>query len=101
MPSVPRGDLFARLLGVFVFLLGLAVILCVLWLGFRMYSDPNLGLRSSKPHSPPDAVDIGTAFLRLVVRIALLFLGSICGSLIANKGIRLYFAGAGTRQPHE
>ncbi len=101
MPSVPRGDLCARLLGIFVFLLGVAVILCVLWLGFRMYADPNLGLRSAKPHSPPDAMDIGTAFLRLVVRIALLFLGSICGSLIANKGIRLYFAGAGSGRAHE
>ena len=39
----------------------------------------------------PSAVQIGRDLIGLIVRIALLFLGSISGSLIANKGINLYF----------
>lgn len=88
-----RGDLFARIIGFLVFILGVAIILGVLWLAFALYKDPNLGL--GKPGKPSDAklaTDLGKDFLSLVYKIALLALGSVSGSLIANKGIHLYFA---------
>lgn len=90
-----RGDLFARVIGFLVFAGGVAIILWVLWLAFALYRDPNLGLsRAPTPGGVgTTATDLGSAFLRLVFRIALLALGSVCGSLIANKGINLYFAG--------
>ena len=90
-----RGDLFARVIGFLVFAGGVAIILWVLWLAFSLYKDPNLGLnRAPTPGGVgTTATDLGTAFIRLVFRIALLALGSVSGSLIANKGIHLYFAG--------
>lgn len=88
-----RTDLFAKTIGFFVMVIGLAVILEVLWLGFGMFRDPNLGLGSPKGVSP-SAADLGVGFVKLLLKIALLFLGSISGSLIANKGIHLYFTGA-------
>ena len=57
------------------------------------FKDPNLGMGGDKS---PTATDVGMGFVRLILKIALLFLGSISGSLIANKGIHLYFTGSGT-----
>ena len=96
----PRPDLFARVIGFLVFLLGIAIIVGVLWLAFQMWNDPNLGIAPAAPASSkagaaatgPTAADIGIGFGRLILRIGLLFLGSISGSLIANKGIKLYFS---------
>ena len=93
MPS-GRGDLFARVFGFLITLVGLAVILGVLWLGFGMYKDTNLGLGGPSAGPSPNATDLGLGFVKLILRIALLFLGSISGSLIANKGIHLYFTGS-------
>jgi hypothetical protein len=94
MSASSRGDLFAKAIGFLVMMVGLAVILGVLWLGFGMFKDPQLGVGGAKGVSPT-ATDLGLGFVVLLVKIALLFLGSISGSLIANKGIHLYFTGAG------
>ncbi|MCC6730021.1 MAG: hypothetical protein IT208_11855 [Chthonomonadales bacterium] len=100
MAAPTRGDLPARVVGALVFLAGVLVIFVVLVLAFRMFQDPNLGVRAGA--ASPTATDIGVGFLRLLLRIGLLFLGSVSGSLIANKGIRLYFAGLpGRAQPAE
>lgn len=88
-----RGDLFGRVMGGLVFLGGISVIFVVLWLAFQLFRDPNMGLRAGAAVGKnPTAYDIGVGFGLLLCRIALLFVGSISGSLIANKGIRLYFA---------
>lgn len=85
----PRGDLFGRVLGALILLGGLGIICGVLWFAFQMFRDPNMGLGAAKNAT---AADVGIGFGRLILRIALLFLMSFCGSLIANKGINLYFA---------
>lgn len=93
MTSSSRGDRFARLLGALVFLLGIGVICVVLWLGFQMYQDPHLGGQAvSDSKTGPTVADLGIGFAQLLCRIALLFLGSVSGSLIANKGVKLYFS---------
>jgi hypothetical protein len=84
-----RGDIFGRVLGAFIILGGIAVICAVLWYAFQMFNDPNLGLGAAKNAT---ATDVGMGFGKLIVRIVLLFLASFSGSLIANKGINLYFA---------
>ncbi len=81
---------FAQIVGILVFGLGVLIILYVLKLGFEMYNDPAASLRAFQTVGSKNA-DIGMAFAGLVLRIALLFFGSISGSLIANKGINLYF----------
>ena len=85
------GHLLGQFLGALVMLAGIAIICGVLWLAFGMFRDPNLGLGPSTV-KPLTATDIGVRFIGLIMRIALLFLGSISGSLIGNKGIRLFFA---------
>ncbi len=93
-----RGDIFGRVMGALVMLGGLAVIFTVLWLAFRMFDDPNLGLGAAKNTT---ASDVGIGFGKLILRIALLFLGSISGSMIASKGINLYFASIPAAAHHD
>lgn len=91
--SAPRSDLFGRIIGFLVFLGGICIIVFVLMLAFEMFRDPNVGLPPPAASSEKtSAVDIGVGFGKLLVRILLLFLGSIGGSLIANRGIQLYFS---------
>lgn len=93
MAGGARGDLFGRVVGGLVFLGGLFVICVVLWLAFQLFRNPNLGTQPGTVASKNmAAADIALGFMMLLGRIALLFVGSISGSLIANKGIRLYFA---------
>ena len=94
----PRGDLFGRVMGAVILLGGLLVICMVLWLAFQMFQDPNLGLGTAKNTT---AADVGVGFGKLIVRILLLFLLSFSGSLVANKGINLYFASLPGAQQHE
>ncbi len=96
MATTARGDRFARVIGFLVFLLGVAIIIGVLWIAFDLWRNPTMGVSvpRTKGSTGPDLTDIGVGFGRLIAKIVLLFLGSICGSLIANKGIHLYFSGA-------
>jgi hypothetical protein len=92
MSSASRGDLFARIVGFLVFCIGITIILGVVGLAFRMFIDPNLGRVATNPKGEISVAEVGSGFGRLVFRIVLLFLASLCGSLIANKGINLYFS---------
>lgn len=92
MSSGSRGDPFARVAGFLVFLIGVAIILGVVWFAFKMFIDPNLGRIATNPKGEISMAEVGSGFGRLIFRIALLFLASICGSLIANKGVHLYFS---------
>ena len=88
-----KRDYFAQTMGFFSFALGLGIIVEVLWVALQMFNDRNLGFHSVTPNGPTVA-EIGVGFGVLVLKIALLFLGSISGSLIANKGVKLYFTGS-------
>ena len=92
-----KRDYFAQAMGFITFALGLAVIIEVLIIAMQMFNDKNLGFHTTNPKGP-SAADIAIGFGVLVLRIALLFLGSISGSIIANKGVQLYFSGGASKQ---
>ncbi len=90
-PSVGGSSRLAQAMGILFFLLGIGIIAFVLLQAFHLYQDPTGG--ASAGTAPDRTTDqIGKDLIALVVKIALLFLGSISGSLIANKGINLYFS---------
>ena len=91
---VPRHDIFARLLGLFLCLAGVAIIAGVIYLAYAMYQDPNLARLPSGAagQAGPSAVDVGSILVRLVFRVIMLAVMSIGGSLIANKGIHMFLA---------
>jgi hypothetical protein len=83
-------DLFGQALGVFVFLGGIGLLLLTFRMAMEMFGMPPeraLGLE------PGAAIDLGLAgqnFASLVIRVALLLVMAIVGSLVATRGIRLY-----------
>ncbi len=101
MASSSRGDLFGRVVGFLVFLLGMAVILGVLWMAFGMFQSPDVGLKPSAKPGSSELTALGVGLVALIIKIVLLFLGSISGSMLMNRGIGLYFAALQPQAPRQ
>lgn len=95
MAASSKGAMVARSLGGLVLTIGIAIVITVLWLAYGLFKNPDLGLASVQ--GGPSAADIGIGFARLLVRIGLLFLGSVCGSMIASRGVSL-ITGTGSQE---
>lgn len=91
-----RGDLTGRILGILVFLLGVGLLCTVFCMAYKLFNTPPsaaLGLVFTKdPKKDPSVAAIGTQFGGLLYRVALLFIMSIAGSLVAQFGVKLYFS---------
>lgn len=98
-----RHDLFGRILGIVVFLGGIGVLAFVFLTAFHFFNSPIGHLQTSaEPKSAiPATAQLGTSALRLLVQIALLVVMAIVGSLIAGRGVQLYFASGGSAHPRE
>jgi hypothetical protein len=98
MSSGTHGDVIGRVIGMLVFLIGVALLLVVFYIAYGLFTTPPaaaLGLRfTGNPKTDPGAATIGTQFAWLLFRIAYLAIMSVAGSLVANKGIHLYFSSA-------
>jgi hypothetical protein len=83
-----RGDWIGRLLGIAVFLLGVGV----LWIVFReahqMFTAPLPSAEKSLPR-------LGQIGIEVLKKLGLLIVMTLAGSLIANKGVQMYFASLG------
>ena len=96
MQAPVHRDIFGRIIGMLVFLMGVGLLLWVFITAYRLFNTPPenaLGLSfTGNPKSDPPPMKIGTQFAWLLFRIAYLALMSVAGSLIANKGVNLYFS---------
>ena len=96
MSSGYRGDITGRFLGAITFLIGVGLLGFVFheaYMLFRTNSEQALGLVfTGNPKLDPTALKIATQFGWLILKIALMFLMAIAGSLISQKGINLYFS---------
>jgi hypothetical protein len=85
-----RRDLLGSLIGLLVFLGGIALLLFTFKLAYEMFTVPPssaLGLQPGK------AVDLGVAGSNLAtaaLRVGLLIVMALVGSIIASRGIHLY-----------
>lgn len=92
-----RRDLAGSIVGMLVFLGGVALLLLVFRMAYAMFETPPtvaLRLQNGK------AVDLASASDRLtaiVVRVVLLVLMALTGSLVANRGIHLYARSVGKK----
>lgn len=97
-----RHDLLAKVLGLVVFLGGIAVLAFVFMTAYHLFHSPLGAIKTAAPGSSvtPAAQQIGQSALSLLVRIALLIVMTIVGSLIAGRGVQMYFA-SGDLHPRE
>lgn len=96
MGSSARNDLPGRIVGMVIFLLGVGLLLIVFYISYGFFTgtpEHALGFRlTGNVKRDPGASQIGYYFAWVLCRIALLFVMSVSGSLISQKGINLYFS---------
>jgi hypothetical protein len=80
-------------LGVLAFVIGIGVIGIVLKIAFGMLADPKAGIPDAGGASAASAMALGSAFVRLLTRLAILLLACLCGSMVAGKGVQLLLSG--------
>ena len=92
-PTPSRPDVPGRLLAFVVFLLGVGLLCAVFSLAWSLFQSPvpNLNL-PTKPGAPtPPAANIGIALTAFVRQLLLLAVMTLAGSVVASKGVQLYF----------
>lgn len=98
----PRPDIPSRLLALVVFLLGIGLLCAVFSLAWSLFQSPvpNLNLPVKPGATTPPAANIGAALTAFVRQLLLLAVMTIAGSVIAGKGIHLYFGTTHGNPPH-
>ncbi len=85
-----RRDWLGSIGGLIIFVAGISLLSLVFKLAFEMFQTPPrlaLKIESGKPF---DISGVGDALFGVIIKIALLFVMSIIGSVICNRGIHLY-----------
>ena len=96
MNSGNRSDLFGRIIGMLVFLVGVCLLVFVFTKAFALFGmkpADALGITfTGDPKRDPSITLVGSQFGWLLFRIAFLFVMALSGSFISQKGINLYFS---------
>jgi hypothetical protein len=87
-----------RALGMVVFVLGIAILLFVFATAYVMFAAPSAQALGSSGGAPPSAAGLGGTVVWLLVRVGLLFIMTLAGSLIAGRGIQLYLGSGETKK---
>lgn len=92
-PNHLRPDVPGRLLAFLVFLLGIGLLCAVFSLAWSLFQAPvpNLNLPVKPGMTTPAAANIGAALTAFVRQLLLLAVMALAGSIIASKGVQLYF----------
>lgn len=91
-----RGDLFGRILGAVVFLGGIAVLVFVFLTAYSFFTTQASEIKLPPPGGPPGTATahLGRSAITLFAQILSLALMALVGSLVAGRGIQLYFHAA-------
>ncbi|MCL6588686.1 MAG: hypothetical protein K6U80_01900 [Firmicutes bacterium] len=91
-------DRKGKVIGMLVFILGIALTLLVFGMAFAMFTSKTASIVLS---SDAGAVKLGNAVIQIILKIILLFIMTIAGSVIAGKGIQLYLGISSVKQKSE
>jgi hypothetical protein len=83
-------DKRGRIVGIVVFAVGIAVLVFVFATAYAMFRSPVQKLLVAAEGKASTAEGLGSAVVLIAVKIGLLFVMTLAGSLIASKGIQLY-----------
>ena len=84
-------DKSARMTGMTVFIVGILVLLFVFFTAYMMFNAPSAKILPGEEVTT--AVDLAKSLTAVLVKIVLLFIMTLAGSLVAARGIQLYFGG--------
>lgn len=100
-PQTHRHDLPARVLAFLVFLLGIGLLCLVFGQAWALFHAPvpQLPLPAAPGADPPPAANIGLALADFARKLLLLIVMTVAGSLVAGKGIQLYFSAHPSHSP--
>lgn len=85
-----RPDWLGGLVGILTFLGGIVLLLLTFRLAFEMFSIPPERALNVNRETPVDLARTGETFVGIIGRILLLLVMAAVGSIIANRGIKLY-----------
>ncbi len=95
-PNRKSGSISATLLGVLVFLAGVALLAFTFKLAYEMFMVPPQDALGIKPKQPIDLGMAGQSFVGVIIKVLMLIVMGFVSSLIANRGVSLI---AGARVP--
>ncbi len=95
-----QGDLLGRILGVLVFLTGVVLMVLVFRDAHMMFTSDTMGLQigSASTSATGATSQLGASAVSMFSRLGLLLVMAIISSLVANKGVNLYFASHAARK---
>lgn len=96
-----RSDWMGSLIGLLVFLSGIGLLAVTFQLAFSMFSVPPSVALSSGPEKAVDLTRAGESLAVVIVKVMLLLVMCVVGSVIANRGIRLYVSCRHPAPKHE
>jgi len=98
-----REDLVARIVGILVFLAGIGILVVTFILTYKVFTLQATALtpRPASPGGPRPAAALGSNAILLLQEIGLLFIMALVGSLVAGRGIQLYFGSATPGAPEK
>ena len=85
--------------GIVIFLGGVSLLLLTFRIAYDLFQRPAADVLGIKAEQTIDVNFAGRSAMELIFRIALLLLMCIVGSVIANRGIRMYQAAIGEVRP--
>lgn len=88
-----KHDPVAETLGIIVFLGGIGLVVLSFFYAFQMFRTPTPELLGVEPGSTIELASLGSQAIGVLIRIFLLLLMTALGSVIANRGIRMYASG--------
>ena len=97
-PNAQRGSISAAVLGILVFLAGIALIAYTFQLANAMFSATPEQSLGADGKATLDLAKAGQSLIGVLTRVLVLIVMGLMGSLVANKGISLF---AGSRLPRQ
>lgn len=89
-----------QVVGLLTFLGGVALLALTFKLAYDLFQLPPATVLGLKENQPIDVQYAGRSAMEVVIRIILLLMMCVVGSVIANRGIRLYQASIGEIKLH-
>lgn len=91
-------DRASRIIGLSVFSLGIIILLFVFAMSLWLFIGPAERLLPGESGLVPSLGGLGSATALMFIRIALLFIMALAGSMVAGRGIDLYLGSRARRQ---